>query len=265
MLDGAFNINSTSFEAWKAFLASMAGNNARVWNATTQSLDTVSTLNGTPFNRFWSASGLTAANQPWSGLRILSDAELGELASRIVEQVKIRGPFLSMADFLNRRLGSAGPLTRSGALQAAIDATTPDINSVAKGVGATVNAVTPQEVGKTPDLIPSNMKDWTGQPWNTALGIPGYFTQQDIVQACSPGMAARSDTFLLRTYGEVRNPRNGSIEGQAWCEAVIQRLPVWVDDSDLPETPVGNLSATNESLGRKFKIVSFRWLNENEI
>lgn len=265
MVDGAFNINSTSVQAWKAFLASMSGNSARLWNATTRSADVVSTSGGTPFSRFWSASGLTAANQPWSGLRVLDDAELEELAGRIVEQVKLRGPFLSMADFLNRRLGSAGPLTRCGALQAAIDATTPDINSAAKAAGATVNAVGPQEAGKTPDLITANMLDGAGQPWNTALGIPGYLMQQDLVQACSPGMSARSDTFLVRTYGEVRNPRSGSLEGRAWCEAVVQRLPVWADASQDAEIDPASANAVNAALGRKFRVVSFRWLNDNEI
>lgn len=265
MVDGAFNINSTSVQAWKAFLASMSGNSARLWNATTGAVDVVSTASGTPFSRFWSASGLTAANQPWSGLRVLSDAELEELAGRIVAQVKLRGPFLSMADFLNRRLGSAGPLTRCGALQAAIDFTSPDINATAKAAGAAVNAVAPQETGKTPDLIPANMQDAAGQAWNTAIGIPGYLMQQDLVQACSPGMAARSDTFLVRTYGEVRNPANGSIEGRAWSEAVVQRLPDWVDDSQDPEISPAAANAVNALLGRKFRVVSFRWLNDNEI
>ena len=37
-------------------------------------------------------------------MRSLSDAQVTDLAKQIVQQVKVRGPFLNMADFLNRRL-----------------------------------------------------------------------------------------------------------------------------------------------------------------
>ncbi len=265
MLDGAFNINSTSVPAWKAFLGSLSGNDIRMWDATQKKADPVSTSAGTPVSRFWSGSGRTAFNQPWSGLRVLNETELTELATRIVEQVKTRGPFLSMADFLNRRLGPAGALTRCGTLQAAIDNMSPDINAAAKTVGTAVNAISPPEANKVPDLIPSNMKDARGNVWSTALGIPGYLMQQDLVQAFSPAMAARSDTFLVRSYGEVRNLRSGAIEGQAWAEAVVQRTPDLVDNSQAPETPPSTMNTTNQTLGRRFKVVSFRWLNENEI
>lgn len=265
LLDGAFNVNSTSVPAWKAFLGGLSGTDLRVWNATAGSAVTVTPGTGTPVFRFWSASGLTGPNEAWSGLRVLSDTELDQLATRIVEQVKLRGPFLSLADFLNRRLGTASLLTRCGALQAAIDTTSPDINSAAKAAGVPVSATSPAEAGRAPDLIAANMTDAAGNPWNTAVGMPGYLMQQDLVQALSPAMAARSDTFTIRTYGEARNPRTGAIEGRAWAEAVVQRLPDWVDDSQAPETPPVSLNASNQSLGRRFQVVAFRWLNENEI
>lgn len=265
VLDGAFNVNSTSVPAWKAFLGGLSGNDLRLWNSTTQSATSVSIPGGVPLSRFWSASGLTNANTPWSGLRVLSDDELSELASRIVEQVKLRGPFLSMADFLNRRLGAAGALTRSGTLQAAIDSTSPDLNATAKAQGTTVNAVSPPEVGKVPNFIAANMQDANGNAWNTAIGMPGYLMQQDLVQALSSAMSARSDAFLVRVYGEVRNRATGKIEGRAWGEATVQRVPDLVDNSQLPEISPASMNDTNKAFGRRFKVVGFRWLNDNEV
>lgn len=264
MLDGAFNINSTSVAAWKAFLGGLSGNSGlALWNATSGSTATVAAGSGTLISRFWSASGLSAANQPWSGARVLSDTELNELAQRMVQEVKIRGPFLSMGDFLNRRLGAADVLTRCGAIQAAIDKAS--LNAAAKAVGATVNATSPFEANRVPNLIAANMRDATDNPWNTALGIPGYLMQQDIVQAIAPAIAARSDSFVIRTYGEVRNPRTGEVEARAWAEAVVQRLPDLVDASQAAETAASSMNATNEKFGRRFQVVSFRWLHPNEI
>lgn len=282
LLDGAFNVNSTSVAAWKAFLAGTGGNAIRLWNASEKEGRTVSASSGTPFSRFWSASGRTDANTLWSGLRILSDDQLDELAERIVLEVKARGPFLSLADFLNRRLGPSGqPESRCGTIQAAIDKTAPDINAFAKQAGRPVDATVPTEPGvarsgggtvpRAPYLISDNMKDASGAPWSTAIGVPGYLMQQDIVQAIAPAISARSDTFVVRTYGEVRNPTTGAIEGKAWAEAVLQRLPEFFDRNDPglgaleAAAPIASLNATNKALGRRFKIIFFRWLNEDEI
>jgi hypothetical protein len=95
--------------------------------------------------------------------------------------------------------------------------------------------------------------------------------QQDLVQAFSPVMTPRSDTFVVRTYGEVKNPVKGNVEARAWGEAVVQRLPDFVDQTDPglatlgDATPPASLNSTNKDFGRRFKVVSFRWLDENEI
>ncbi|MFH1496833.1 MAG: hypothetical protein ABII82_03310 [Verrucomicrobiota bacterium] len=275
LLDGAFNINSTSVPAWRALLSALSGNRLRVWNATDR---TVATLDATgakgrnPIPRFWSASATGQPNDSWDGLRILDDTEINELATRIVEQVRLRGPFLSMGDFLNRRLGPSGPLTRAGALQAAIDNTSPDINAAAKALGVDVDMS-----GGIPAVIPANLRDATGDPLSTAVGIPGYLMQQDIVQAFSPVMTARSDTFVIRTRGDIVNPATGETDGSAWLEAVVQRTPDFVDQSDPALTALGNatplyaadgsanVNADNLRFGRRFVVVNFRWLNENDL
>jgi hypothetical protein len=200
-------------------------------------------------------------------VRALNTDETRELAKRIVIEVKTRGPFLSMADFLNRRLGNTpSALTRAGALQAAIDNTSPDINKEVKSAYPDVdvsglNGKTYLRPSVTPD--PLSMKDAKGNPWKTTVGMPGYLMQQDLVQAFSPVMAARSDTFVIRTYGEKTDPLTAKSVATAYCEAVVQRLPDYVDPTDSAEATA--INSTNEKFGRRFKIVSFRWLTTNDL
>ena len=275
MLDGAFNINSTSIPAWRALLSSLSGNRLGIWNATGK---TLSILDGTaakdanPIPRFWSASSTGTPNAPCDGLRVLTDAHVNNLAEQIVAQVKTRGPFLSMADFLNRRLGANSTLTRAGALQAAIDNTSPDINQAAKALGMDVTMS-----GGTPAVIPANLQDAAGKPLNTAIGMPGYLMQQDLVQAFSPAMTARSDTFVIRCYGEAVNSITKQATGKVWLEAVVQRTPDYLDQADSQLAAAGNatpayksygsanVGSINLQFGRSFKIVQFRWLTPNEI
>ncbi len=76
---------------------------------------------------------------------------------------------------------------------------------------------------------------------------------------------ARSDTFTIRGYGEAHDAA-GQITASATCEAVVQRLPDWYDPADLAETAPANLvSESNKTLGRRFRLLAFRWLNPDEI
>jgi hypothetical protein len=93
-----------------------------------------------------------------------------------------------------------------------------------------------------------------------------------LLGALGPVLTARSDTFRIRAYGDVLNPVSGSTtsEARAWCEAIVQRLPDYVDDSmpaatDLTAAPASSAKITNQTFGRRFKIVSFQWLSANDI
>ncbi len=310
MLDGAFNINSTSVNAWRALLSSLSGNDLKLWNPSAGSANVIdkTTLNN-PIPRFWSITNKGKVNEPFEGMRALSDTEVTGLAEQIVRQVKTRGPFLSLADFLNRRLAPSATdkaqLYTMGALQAAIESTSPDINAAAKAAGTASSLNTtlkgdpfganvygnpssaksgPGAGGWTTELTSAN----TSIPANTATGIPGYLMQQDLVQAFAPVMTPRSDTFVVRGYGEAKDA-NGRVTAKAWCEAVVQRIPEYIDPSDPALTrkntygnnlgdatppyerrtsssdPASIINKTNETFGRKFAIPSFRWLSENEI
>ena len=113
LYDGGFNVNSTSKQAWKAVLAGLKGQNLPTDVGSTNTTGTVLSR----FARnFMPSSGKTA----WNSYRELTDAEIDELAGYVVQEVRDRGPFMSLADFINRRLLSSDHGLK-GALQAAID------------------------------------------------------------------------------------------------------------------------------------------------
>lgn len=104
----------------------------------------------------------------------------------------------------------------------------------------------------------------------TALNIPGWISHWDLLAALDPILAVRSDTFRIRAYGEAVNPiRTNSdgtplVEGRAWCEAILQRFPEYMDQSVNPhawEPATGR----NLTYGRRFRVVHFRWLTPLDI
>jgi len=108
------------------------------------------------------------------------------------------------------------------------------------------------------------------------LGAPISLTQADILAAIGPCLATRSDTFVIRCFGGASATGGTSgAEANCWIEAVVQRTPEFCDDSQPPETEVCNpndysqpnsrLKGLNHVLGRRFRIVSFRFLNAREL
>ncbi len=113
-VDGAFNVNSTSVEAWKAILGA-----TRRLSRDGKSATFPRVLS--PQGGEWTTGTSADADSAWTGLRALSDDELDRLARAIVTEVRKRGPFLSLADFVNRRLANDAT-GKMGALEAAIQA-----------------------------------------------------------------------------------------------------------------------------------------------
>ena len=93
----------------------------------------------------------------------------------------------------------------------------------------------------------------------------GYLLQGDILNQLGPILSNRSNTFKIRTYGESSSLISGSNHATAYLEAVIQQVPEYVDNLNPPETALADLNNVNESFGRRFRIVSITWLNEDEI
>lgn len=254
-IDGAFNINSSSVEAWKALLSGMRNraieytdNGASTTDIFTHRADDP----GTIIPRSTYPAG--PEGDLFSGFRNLSDADVDELAIAIVSQVKQRGPFLTLAQFVNRYLTNSN-LGLSGTLQAAIDAT--DINDGFRGDDIGVSAV-------------SGFPNHNAASGDSATGASANLTQADILQAIAPFISARSDTFKIRAYGSVEAPYGGANQplSEAWCEAIVQRTIDYVDPSanDPGDGPDAiDASGVNDRFGRKFRVLHFRWLSESEL
>ena len=239
-VDGAFNVNSTSVDAWVALLSGARGEAVQVEGGAPPA----SSL--TPFPRFRYPTG--NADDNWNGFRALDDTKVKALAENLVKEIRLRGPFLSLAEFVNRRIEDS-ELGRCGAIQAAIDA-------------GNLNANTKQSSFST-DNYPGDAKNNIIP--DTGVGIPGYLTQADVLQSLAPVITSRSDTFTIRGYGEAKDTA-GKVLARCWCEAVVQRIPDFVDPSDAPETAITALqSKVNKTFGRRFSVVSFRRIPYSEI
>jgi hypothetical protein len=102
----------------------------------------------------------------------------------------------------------------------------------------------------------------TLKPASKAWGAPGWLTQADILQVLGPALTARSDTFVIRAYGDAVDT-SGKVRARAWCEAVVQRLPAPLDPDPSGLNP--RLAGATGDFGRRFVITSFRWVSPNEI
>ena len=208
---------------------------------------------------------------------------------------KATTPYLGLSEFINRFLTPATWASRCGALQAAIFRADQTYNA---GLSDRLFAnATDRKV--TQDSLTTATAGWFPNPENievsaqsgtsrthTAMGAPGNLLQSDLLQSLGSALATRSDTFTLRCYGEAVLD-NGEI-GSAWMEVVVQRVPEFVDPTNAAET--GNsapkplkitvhalsddikkpalrtdLTLVNNVLGRRFKIVSMRWLKVDEL
>lgn len=259
LVEGAFNVNSTSKEAWKAVLSSMADFEMPVLSADGSSA-AWETPEGVRFPRFghlMDADGWEPSDGPrdpsyWRGFRQLSAGELDKLAEEIVVEVRERGPFRSFADFVNRDPDSDRELSqRKGALQAALDRA---INNQDAGT-----------MGNETALASGSLFSNAAKDESQSAGHAGYLLQGDVLQSLAPIMQVRSDYFRIRTMGEATD-KNGEVIARQYCEACVQRVPEYLDPQDQPEVMADDLiSDINLLFGRRFKLVSFRWLSAKEI
>jgi hypothetical protein len=279
---GAFNVNSTSVEAWIAFLSGLQG--LQRTTASGQAgggTDSVFSRLTRPLDSVKSGATGTEAKGGWAGGRTLSSDEIRSLAEQIVILVKERGPFISLADFINRRLApKTDSASRMGVLEEAI-------------LQAQLNSQYEEPAFLTTknNTNDNNLDSWRvdldKQPKSKAWGIPGYLTQGDLLEPLAPAMTVRGDSFLIRSYGESQN-NAGDVVARAYLEAVVTRSPDYVQAAEIDEVspssgsnkaidsvmevdPVtgavleGGLSEINRRFGRKFVLKSFRWLSDKEV
>ena len=210
-MDGSFNVNSTSVDAWEAFLTGTLDLPVRKVNDKGV-ITGFQNVKGVRYPRAANpvGDGMKTASlneNYWTGFRELTADEVRSLAAQIVAEIKDRGPFLTLGAFVNRKL-SDDKNGKSGALQAALD------NTVNKNLDASFQSAA--DSAAVPTLSDNS---------NQGSGFPGQLLQGDVLQALGPYMTVHSDTFTIRGYGESRNPANNQIVARAYCEAVVQRLP----------------------------------------
>lgn len=267
-VSGAFNLNSTSVDAWQAVLFSLRDRTVTGWKNTNQA-----NLDRTPFPRatlpvagaaegMADPSSVIGNNVRWAGYRSLDDAKIKRLAEEIVKEITSRSvqdkaPALTVGEFVNRRLASddSGDL-QSGILQAAIDAS---------GVNAINQTMDSRVISYTSSKRNAGTANTTAMNGFSGDGSPSSLTQGDLMTALAPIVTVRGDTFKIRCYGEALAADQSTVLARAWCETVVQRVPSFVESINQPEADISNLSNTNKTYGRRFEIVSFRWLTREEL
>lgn len=265
-INGGFNVNSTSVKAWEQLYAQMFSRKTVVMNSIAG--DETPVLMPEEKDKFLvsrytfigggaaeRAQGREREDRWWCGCRELTADELRKLAEATVREVKKRGPFLSMADFVNRKLSSDKSLALKGALQSALDDPASGINQPL----ADKTVTTPYPAYKPTYAFPEAAAGALRQ------GISGWITQADLLQTIGPVLSPRSDTFTIRAMGEARD-KNGNVKATAWCEAVVQRVADYVVPQESADTAAAALTNNaNKAFGRKMKVVSFRWLPASEV
>lgn len=279
MVAGSFNVNSTSVQAWESILA--GARESVIYRSGGENSLVEARAGETPLPRFsqpvegeW--DGSDGSDSAWGGFRSLSDAQIRELATEIVSEIKARTanrpqshPYLSLADFVNREL-SAGAEGRMGLLQTAIEKA--GLNEAFdSGIAEiTRDSLDNLDTGAFP--YPDNILSASDSPSATAnRSAPTYLLQGDILQAIGSFISVRSDTFRIRSYGESLNPSTNEVVSKVWLEAVVQRTPNPVrpkpgtepDDLEYWDGLDGNDDP--DPLGRRFKIISIRELSQDEV
>ncbi len=272
MVEGPFNVNSTSIEAWKILFSSLkdkpiayldGGNVPLIANTDGKVPVGMGTLpTGQPIES--GDADNPAAPGQWKGARVISDEEIDALAQAMVREVKKRGPFLSLSEFINRRLDSnnTDDMALKGALQAALDYDGSDD----AGPEVTINKSFRQMIrGLDSDVSDVGFAFPDAATGPAAYGSAAYVDQADVLRNFAAQLTPRGDTFTIRAYGDSLDA-NGRVEARAWCEAVVQRLPDYLDSQDENHVKWNDLqSEANKRFGRRFQITSFRWLNASEV
>jgi len=241
LYEGAFNVNSTSKEAWRLMLASLRG----VY---------VDSPGTSVFSRFGIPPDTTdkrGGGSYW-GLKFhdLTDAEIDQLADNIVSEVRRRGPFMCIADFVNRRLTNQASGLK-GPLQAAIDASglndymvRPGKMKEGFGTKSTVpGGRFPQAKAFDPAAYSKSTNAQRPGGFPVQAGSHSHLLQMHLLNAIGPSLTVRGDTFVVRAYGESLNA-NGGVAGKAWVELTVQRMPeLLIPDDKEPTVAIGALPA----------------------
>ncbi len=283
-VEGMFNVNSTSVKAWRALLGH--ARNKKVPHMMRDGSVSLSGEEDYAYSRTSVAGDRSAGSAPeivgefadsteFTGYRVFTDGMLDSLAEKIVKQVRLRGPFLSLSEFVNRQLSDDEDLAIGGAIQVALNELTAessnnpfkvmqDLSVASEGKPSLPDPNKPDDPTATIDHPDSGYLFPKAAEGHNTYGLPGWTRQADILRPLAPILSARDDTFTIRAYGDSRGA-GGKVLARAWCEAVVKRSREYVntkDEADITGVPT---EQANVLYGRRFKIVNFKWLNADEI
>lgn len=250
IVSGAFNVNSVSVEAWKALLASGQGGELPRLNPEQPTSPDDFWEPGSNGAAFFSRFTRPHGESPLQGVRVISEAELQDLAETVVREVRERGPFLSVADFVNRSL-ETGENGLRGALQEALDETINATGFVPSGGTLSDTPYAHWEPGQV-----------VGDP---AAGYPGWVLQGDVLQRLDSVLRVRGDTFTIRVFGQAEDSLGGS-GSDAWCELTVQRFPEPVGFASLAAGDrEAELRNPGNPFGRQFRVINYRWIEKENL
>ena len=276
-VEGMFNVNSTSVTAWRALLGHarnqkvpFISETAGAWSvATSAKMDYA-------FSRF-SISGdyeaKTIGNPAefpdraeFAGYRKFDEKQLDALAVKIVDQIRLRGPFLSLSEFINRQL-SSGNLAMAGTIQSALNEIA--ASSSTNPYGA-IQALSKDSSPALDSAADAEYKFPAAAVGESAYGLPGWTRQADVLRPLAPILSARDDTFIIRGYGESREYLDTTntayvVKARAVCEAVVRRTRNYIDPLEAADLATPPVRPLNKAFGRRYELISFRWLAPTEI
>jgi hypothetical protein len=257
-IDGAFNVNSTSNYAWQSVLSGFRNKDLTGVNED-YTEKKIYSGEGSPFVDNYIPSG--KEDNLFNGYRRISDEEIASLSLSITDVIRNRGVAKSLGEFINRNPYSLNlNEQKQGRIDEAINLS--NINKDKHKIATTTqNQSDVQALSSGPDqaqVSAGNLAPYTG------AGLPGYFKQQDILRPLSPIMTTRGDTFIIRAYGSSNNNFSDDEGIKVICEATLQRFPDYVENIDEPYTDQVS-SNINAQFGRKFKIISFKWITLDDV
>jgi len=257
LIEGAFNLNSTSGAAWAATLGSIQLPDWEVANIVNTNgeldiLKPIETVNlGQTLLRFPQSAQEVYKflrppryqgedHPPTEYFRVgaktsnnatdpMSYTELGtQIAQRVASRIQLLGPFTSIESFLS-------PVEHT--------------DFIHPQDPAQYLSVIERAILDVPEINQSAGKDiW----YHTS----SFLSQADVMTALAPIASVRGDTFTIRALGQTDLDISGGNVATAVCEARVQRLPTTVDLNDSVQTP------DPDGYGRRFVLTSIKWLND---
>ena len=271
LVSGNFNFNSVNASAWEAILRGMGVGIGEYGFAYVEHVENSGEIGGAgaasvsfPVARFSQSSGEMWELSPdpenfqevlrtyRRGLRGLTESQVNglavEIASNVQRRISAQGPYRSVESFL------------------ALDGLFGGDNILEYSIAEYDDSVAASERINWDQYFPDS-------PMKIDTAAPAFITSADLMTALAPVVNVRSDTFVIRAYGESVEPTveasytSSEPKARAWLEAVVQRYPEGVDASDFVDGTSRDWSQmiAEPQWGRKFRIIALRWLTEDDL